>query len=496
MEGARSILLSITGGSDLSLVEVSEAAKVVGEAAHPDANIIFGANVDEELSDQIWVTVVATRFDGRPSAAAPRRRADDPPHQRRRSRPAAADARRRARHRRPRVPPRLAPAPHERGRRSRPSAHRRGRCRGAARGRQRGRRRGLRGARLLRGREPADRVRRRRLHDGPRASGRDDADRLLRRRARPRRDRAPGRAGPGPGPLRRRDGADVLRRPGLLRRARHRRRAGAGAGALRLDAARRPGRPRRPAGPRGGAGQRRAGLHPRHPRPDPRAAARGPASSTRPAGGRCGEGDVFRFPELAEALERFGAEGRGAVLPRRGRGGAQRLRRRARRHPRPRRPRRLRGDRAAADPGAVPRHRGADQPAALLRRDPDRLLPRPARAPRRAAAAPSSWSRRWSAANDRRGLEFAEALYEEGMEAGFLDPAGLDLAAADLLGSTTHISVLDGDGHVRQRHLLQRLRLRGAGAGHRRDPQQHARRGGPQPARLPPHRARAGGCPR
>jgi cell division protein FtsZ len=74
MEGARSILLSITGGADLSLVEVSEAAKVVGEAAHPDANIIFGANVDEELSDQVWVTVVATRFDGR--AAAPRRAAE------------------------------------------------------------------------------------------------------------------------------------------------------------------------------------------------------------------------------------------------------------------------------------------------------------------------------------------------------------------------------------------------------------------------------------
>jgi cell division protein FtsZ len=73
MEGARSILLSITGGADLSLVEVSEAAKVVGEAAHPDANIIFGANVDEELSDQVWVTVVATRFDGR---TAPRRSAE------------------------------------------------------------------------------------------------------------------------------------------------------------------------------------------------------------------------------------------------------------------------------------------------------------------------------------------------------------------------------------------------------------------------------------
>jgi cell division protein FtsZ len=75
MEGARAILLSITGGADLSLVEVSEAAKLVGEAAHPDANIIFGANVDEELGDQVWVTVVATRFDGRP---APQRRVAEP----------------------------------------------------------------------------------------------------------------------------------------------------------------------------------------------------------------------------------------------------------------------------------------------------------------------------------------------------------------------------------------------------------------------------------
>ena len=75
MEGARAILLSITGGSDLSLVEVSEAAKLVGEAAHPEANIIFGANIDEELSEQVWVTVVATRFDGR---AAPPRRAVEP----------------------------------------------------------------------------------------------------------------------------------------------------------------------------------------------------------------------------------------------------------------------------------------------------------------------------------------------------------------------------------------------------------------------------------
>src|SRR5689334_20340772 len=65
VDGARSILLSITGGPDMSLLEVSEAAKVVQEAAHPDANIIFGANVDDTLSDQVWVTVIATRFDGR-----------------------------------------------------------------------------------------------------------------------------------------------------------------------------------------------------------------------------------------------------------------------------------------------------------------------------------------------------------------------------------------------------------------------------------------------
>jgi cell division protein FtsZ len=62
MEGARSILLSITGGANLSLWEVNEAARSVSEAAHPDANIIFGAMVDEKLDDQVWVTVVATGY--------------------------------------------------------------------------------------------------------------------------------------------------------------------------------------------------------------------------------------------------------------------------------------------------------------------------------------------------------------------------------------------------------------------------------------------------
>ena len=65
----KSILLSITGGRDLSLWEVNEAAQAVPEAAHPDANIIFGAMVDEKLDEEVWVTVVATGYG---DSAAPR----------------------------------------------------------------------------------------------------------------------------------------------------------------------------------------------------------------------------------------------------------------------------------------------------------------------------------------------------------------------------------------------------------------------------------------
>ena len=70
MEGARKILLSITGGRDLSLWEVNEAAKAVADAAHPEANIIFGAMVDDKLADDVcWVTVVATGY-GEPRPAS------------------------------------------------------------------------------------------------------------------------------------------------------------------------------------------------------------------------------------------------------------------------------------------------------------------------------------------------------------------------------------------------------------------------------------------
>jgi cell division protein FtsZ len=93
MEGARSILLSITGGSNLSLWEVNEAAKSVSEAAHPDANIIFGAMVDEKLDDQVWVTVVATGY-GDQGRRKSLRRLDEPAGEPRVQRTGSARARR------------------------------------------------------------------------------------------------------------------------------------------------------------------------------------------------------------------------------------------------------------------------------------------------------------------------------------------------------------------------------------------------------------------
>jgi cell division protein FtsZ len=63
--GARGILLSIAGGDDLTLLEVNEAAEVVREAATEETNIIFGATIDERLSGQIWVTVIATGLGAR-----------------------------------------------------------------------------------------------------------------------------------------------------------------------------------------------------------------------------------------------------------------------------------------------------------------------------------------------------------------------------------------------------------------------------------------------
>jgi len=64
IEGARGVLLSISGGSDLGLFEINEAAGLVADAVHPEANIIFGAVIDDALGDEVRVTVIAAGFDG------------------------------------------------------------------------------------------------------------------------------------------------------------------------------------------------------------------------------------------------------------------------------------------------------------------------------------------------------------------------------------------------------------------------------------------------
>jgi len=64
IEGAHGVLLSIAGGSDLGLFEISEAAELVAKCAHPDANIIFGTVIDDSLGDEVRVTVIAAGFEG------------------------------------------------------------------------------------------------------------------------------------------------------------------------------------------------------------------------------------------------------------------------------------------------------------------------------------------------------------------------------------------------------------------------------------------------
>ena len=74
IDGARGILFNVTGGSDLSLFEVNEAAEIIRQTAHPEVNIIFGAVIDENLGDEVHFTVVATGFDTTASASSARRR--------------------------------------------------------------------------------------------------------------------------------------------------------------------------------------------------------------------------------------------------------------------------------------------------------------------------------------------------------------------------------------------------------------------------------------
>jgi len=75
IDGARGILFNVTGGTDLSLYEVNEAASIIKETAHPDVNLIFGAVIDESMDENIRITVIATGFDQGPAAPRTRRAA-------------------------------------------------------------------------------------------------------------------------------------------------------------------------------------------------------------------------------------------------------------------------------------------------------------------------------------------------------------------------------------------------------------------------------------
>jgi len=79
IEGARGVLLNIAGGRDLTLHEVAEAARIISEAVDPEANIISGMVIDEELTDEMKVTVIATGFE-RSSEREPQAEARDRYH--------------------------------------------------------------------------------------------------------------------------------------------------------------------------------------------------------------------------------------------------------------------------------------------------------------------------------------------------------------------------------------------------------------------------------
>lgn len=78
IEGARGVLLNITGGADLGLMEVNEAAEIIAQSADPEANIIFGAVIDDSITDEIRVTVIATGFGDSDFTGWGRRKAGQP----------------------------------------------------------------------------------------------------------------------------------------------------------------------------------------------------------------------------------------------------------------------------------------------------------------------------------------------------------------------------------------------------------------------------------
>ncbi len=408
LEGARSILLSVTGGRDLSLWEVNEAAKAVAEAAHPEANIIFGAMIDEKIEDQVWVTVVATGYGDRPvHRAAPRGDssearipADAEPRVRRgrdRSSSILADIDvpefipgERSGHdawtasSRPAVGTTAGGNSHARRRCRRSSADGRGRSRRAARRRQRRRCRGGVRADVVRGRVAADRARRRRLHaraHGARARTTCSTSSWPRRvagstTASRRRSRRSTSTSPttrsSASTSGRRRAAPTARRSGSPRRS-----SASGRWRLRdLTARSGAGRPRR----RGGRAD--AGVPVHGARADHALDARVLASCTRRAGRCSRRASGFAFPSSATcstgSAPRARASSTRATSPRRSATGCSSAAVCSRATTCPRTRWSSASRRASPTAGA----RGAHQPSALLGRDPDRGRARDPRAPR------------------------------------------------------------------------------------------------------------------
>ena len=494
---------------DLSLWEVNEAAKAVSEAAHPDANIIFGAMVDEKLDDQVWVTVVATGY-----GDEGRRRASTCSRNRPASRACSAPARR-APARRPRrglrideltYPSSCPTADEPSGRDGRPpaclcyrssmaegeqgsgrgraSADGAGRGAGAARRRQRGRRGGGGDAHLVRGRAAADGPGRRRLH----------ARRRRRRRSRrcwtsswrrPRRavsDRSAARRScrrstcPSAMPRR----CSTSARP---------RAACYGTPAGVCEAARRWGTMPLDELAAPAAQLAREGVALNHGQAyvaeilaDLLTSTPECAALWAPHGRMLREGEVLRNAELGDALELLGAEGaepfyRGDVAD-----GGVRVAGRARRLADSRGPGRLRRDRARSRCACAYRDREVltnPPPSAggtllayalaLLDRGPRR---------RRSSGVVEAME----AAQAERTPEFLEGLSEQGFLERFL---------SSRLGSTTHISVLDADGRACSVTCTngEGSGVVVPGTGH--PPEQRDGRGGSEPVRLSPPPGRA-----
>ena len=83
IDGARAVLINVTGGEDISIVDINEAANLIMEAADPDANIIFGAGIDESMKDEVRITVIATGFEKTPfPAKEPARKPREIEHER------------------------------------------------------------------------------------------------------------------------------------------------------------------------------------------------------------------------------------------------------------------------------------------------------------------------------------------------------------------------------------------------------------------------------